>query len=471
MASEAQVSLPPLTARRWSVAQWHEQACEWQALLTRSQADPLFLSFEWLSSWWSCFGDSLGQSPEVLAFYRGTQLAGLAPLYRQRVLRNGFLPAQSMQMMGLAWRDPEPLISEYLDVIGAEADLAPLREACVRQLLEDPAWSEFVIGFTASGSEWRAAYQRCAGGERYYVRELDRSVAYQADLSCGFAPYLAGLEQSTRRSLWNLRHRLGGAGQVLLENVAQEGIGRAFQDLNRLHQLRCALAARGGDAREACRPQERHVDRRRGYCKTLIGAYVGRGLAAADVLLARLKREREPGAAFGILRAPHDAARHLPHEREAGRHEAEVRSAASERHTQGLALAADDVGAAPSDAAPLARRLVERERGGIHHRDHQNVVRMRPIGELIDLLQVAEEIRLLQHQRGGIRRTVRFERLERRQAAAAVVIHRLEFQALIARDRTRHASVRRVHGARQQDAPRSRRSVRAHGHEARLGQA
>jgi CelD/BcsL family acetyltransferase involved in cellulose biosynthesis len=238
MASEAQVSLPPLVARRWSVAQWHEQAGEWQALLARSPADPLFLSFEWLSSWWSCFGDSLGQSPEVLAFYRGTQLAGLAPLYRQRVLRNGFLPAQSVQMMGLAWRDPEPLISEYLDVIGAEADLAPLREACVRQLLEDPAWSEFVIGFTASGSEWRAAYQRCAGGERYYVRELDRSVAYQADLSCGFAPYLAGLEQSTRRSLWNLRHRLGGAGQVLLENVAQEGIGRAFQDLNRLHQLR-----------------------------------------------------------------------------------------------------------------------------------------------------------------------------------------------------------------------------------------
>ena len=240
MASEPQVpvTLTPLLARRWSVAQWHRHAAEWQDLMARSQADPLFLSFEWLSSWWSCFGDSLGQSPEVLAFYRGTQLAGLAPLYRQRVLRNGFLPAQSVQMMGLAWRDPEPLISEYLDVIGAEADLGLLREACVQQLLQDPAWSEFVIGFTASGTKWREAYQRCAGSDRHYVRELDRSVAYQAHLSDGFAVYLAGLEQSTRRSLWNLRHRVGGAGQVLLEGVPQEGIGRAFQDLNRLHQLR-----------------------------------------------------------------------------------------------------------------------------------------------------------------------------------------------------------------------------------------
>jgi CelD/BcsL family acetyltransferase involved in cellulose biosynthesis len=240
MASAAQMplTLQPLATRRWSVAEWHQHGPEWQALMARSAADPLFLSFEWLSSWWDCFGESLGQSPEVLAFYRGPQLAGLAPLYRQRVLRSGILPAHSVQMMGLAWRDPEPLISEYLDVIGEEADLPLLREACVRQLLQDPAWSEFVIGFTTRGTQWREAYQRCVGSERHYVRELDRSVAYQADLSCGFAAYLAGLEQSTRRSLWNLRHRLGGSGEVRLESVAQEDIARAFEDLNRLHRLR-----------------------------------------------------------------------------------------------------------------------------------------------------------------------------------------------------------------------------------------
>ena len=240
MAGGAQVSAAsaPLTARRWSVAEWHGNVGEWQALMARSEADPLFLSFEWLSSWWDCFGDSLGQSPEVLAFYRGAELAGLAPLYRQRVLRSGLLPARSVQMMGLAWRDPEPLISEYLDVIGAQADLPLLREACVRQMLADPAWSEFVIGFTATGTQWREAYQSCVAGERHYVRELDRSVAYQADLSGGFSAYLAGLEQSTRRSLWNLRHRLGGAGEVRVETVPEEGIAAAFQELNRLHQLR-----------------------------------------------------------------------------------------------------------------------------------------------------------------------------------------------------------------------------------------
>jgi CelD/BcsL family acetyltransferase involved in cellulose biosynthesis len=240
MASAPRVAIAtqPLTARHWSVADWHAHADEWQALLARSQSDPLFLSFEWLSIWWSCFGDSLGQSPQLLAFYRGPQLAGLAPLYRQSVLRSGVLPVHSVQMMGLAWRDPEPLISEYLDVIGEEADLTSLREACVRQLLAQGAWSEFVIGFTATGSQWREAFERCTAGTRHYARELDRSVAYQADLSAGFPAYLAGLEQSTRRSLWNLRHRLGSAGEVRLEAVAEEGIAGTFGDLNRLHQLR-----------------------------------------------------------------------------------------------------------------------------------------------------------------------------------------------------------------------------------------
>src|SRR5579862_8664563 len=148
MASEPQREMPaavaPFSVRPWSLTQWREHAPAWEALTARAATDPLFLSWEWLSSWWSAFGDSLGAAPDVVAFYRGAELAGLAPLYRQRVLRNGFLPAHSTQVMGLAWRDPEPLISEYLDVIGAQQDLPALREACVRYLLADPAWSEFV---------------------------------------------------------------------------------------------------------------------------------------------------------------------------------------------------------------------------------------------------------------------------------------------------------------------------------------
>ncbi|TLY96866.1 MAG: GNAT family N-acetyltransferase [Gammaproteobacteria bacterium] len=226
-----------LTLRRWGVDQWLGNAVAWKALLACSSADPLFLSWEWLTHWWQCYGGSLGRAPDILAFYRGEDLVGLAPLYHRLVMR-GVLLAHSVQVIGLSWRDSEPLISEYLDVIAAPQDLGAVRHACLRLLLDEPAWTELVIGYSAAGQQWRDAFARLAPARGHYVRELDRSVSYQADLAQGFGPYLRDLGQSTRRSLWNLRRRLTDQGAVSLEFVAAGEIDRGFSDLNRLHQLR-----------------------------------------------------------------------------------------------------------------------------------------------------------------------------------------------------------------------------------------
>ena len=227
-----------LTLRRWSVSEWLASEAAWQRLLARSNADILFLSWDWLTLWWQCFGDALSAVPDILAFYRGEELLGIAPLYRRRVVRSGFLPASSVQLMGLSWRDPGPLISEYLDVIAVTGEVDAVRHDCVRVLLQEPAWTECVIGFTAAGKQWHEAFARCDPARRQYVRNLDPLVSYQADLSRGFAAYLRGLSHSTRRSVWNLRRRLAVHGKVSFESVAPQEIASAFSDLNRLHQLR-----------------------------------------------------------------------------------------------------------------------------------------------------------------------------------------------------------------------------------------
>jgi hypothetical protein len=226
-----------LTVRRWTLEEWlgNETACN--NLLARSSADALFMSWEWLTHWWQCYGVTLARAPEILAFYRGDNLVGLAPLYRRLVIRGGLMLARSVQVMGLSWRDPEPLISVYLDVIAPAEDLGAVRQACLGVLLDEPAWTEVVIGLTAAGEQWRDAFTRGAPSRGHYVRELDRSVSYQADLAGGFGAYLKDLGQSTRRSVWNLRRRLD-AHKVSLESVAQGEIDGGFSDLNRLHDLR-----------------------------------------------------------------------------------------------------------------------------------------------------------------------------------------------------------------------------------------
>jgi CelD/BcsL family acetyltransferase involved in cellulose biosynthesis len=239
-----------LTLRRWSLAEWLESEAAWSRLLACSQADALFLSWDWLTLWWHSFAGELSAVPEILAFYRGSDLVGVAPLYRRRVVRRGVLPATSVQLIGVSWRDSGPLISEYLDVIAVAADTDIVRHACAQALLSERGWTEWVIGFTTAGRQWCEAFATLNLAQRRYVRDLDHLVSYQADLSRGFGPYLRSLGQSTRRSLWNLRRRLAQRGTVSFERLSSAEIDAGFSDLNRLHQLRWHRPAFSGASLE-----------------------------------------------------------------------------------------------------------------------------------------------------------------------------------------------------------------------------
>ncbi len=62
------------------------------------------------------------------------------------------------------------------------------------------------------------------------------------------------------------------------------------------------LLRRRRDCLQPCSAQQRHVDRGRGHQQTLVGADVRSRLAAANVLLARLQRQREALLAVEIDR-------------------------------------------------------------------------------------------------------------------------------------------------------------------------
>jgi CelD/BcsL family acetyltransferase involved in cellulose biosynthesis len=239
-----------LTLRRWSIADWLANESAWSNLLARSSADTLFLSWDWLTLWWHCFADTLAAVPEILAFYRGGDLVGVAPFYRRRVMRSGVLPATSVQLIGVSWRDPGRLISEYLDTVATTAEADAVRRACAGVLLSEQTWTEWVIGFTPASRQWCEVFAGSEAGQHRYVREVDPLVSYQADLSGGFDRYLRSLGQSTRRSVWNLRRRLARQGKVSFELLAPEEIDGGFSDLNRLHQLRWRQPAFAGSVLE-----------------------------------------------------------------------------------------------------------------------------------------------------------------------------------------------------------------------------
>jgi hypothetical protein len=221
--------------REWTYSEWLAREDQWAQLLSRSGQDPLFLSWEWMTTWWRVFGVRPTHSLCLLAAYRDDDLIGIAPLYRSTVNRRG-LRMHSMQFIGHSCEDNSIVSSEYLDVLAEPDHRDEVRTLFVEHLARLDSWSEFVISRSMHAEKWTAAFTAALPPSRSYERILDESRSHQADLSLGFENYRAKLGQSTRRSVWNLRRRVVEGGSF--EFVDEAHIEEAFADLNRLHLLR-----------------------------------------------------------------------------------------------------------------------------------------------------------------------------------------------------------------------------------------
>jgi len=237
---------PELAVREWSEAQWRAAEPQWNALLARSAQDPLFLSWQWMIAWWRHFGAGEGRALRICAAYRGDELLGIAPLYC-RAARRRMLPVRSLQFVGISWRDSDAVASPYLDFIAAAPDRPAVRAAILQHLAASDGWSELLVNNSSDPEAWERALGTTRIAPACYLRTIERSTSYQADLAGGFEAYLDWLGQSTRRSLWHLRRRLDAKGRVDIEQVAAADLDAGFGHLNRLHELRWGKPAFAAD--------------------------------------------------------------------------------------------------------------------------------------------------------------------------------------------------------------------------------
>src|SRR5690242_7838695 len=84
----------------------------WSELLRHCASDTVFLTWEWLTSWWSAYGIP-GELRILAAFDEGDVLRGLAPL-RCGTLQRYHQSAPALTLMGDGSND-----SDYLDFIVA----------------------------------------------------------------------------------------------------------------------------------------------------------------------------------------------------------------------------------------------------------------------------------------------------------------------------------------------------------------
>lgn len=232
---------------------------EWTELLTSSRSDSLFLTWEWLYSWWTHFGES--RRLFIVTVRSGSQLVAIAPLTSRRRWA-GPLSAPVLEFAGTGI-----VGSDYLDVI--------VRISCETEALE--ALTRFLAGTGVSmrlpridrASAVAKDLGRALTAEGWESVEVATEICPFIDLSAGsWDHYLSTLGASHR---YNFRRRL--------------------RNLNKEYDVRFRCAESHQDRREAFRHVVK-LHRQRWQCRGGSDAFDGPGVLAFHEDVSRLALER-----------------------------------------------------------------------------------------------------------------------------------------------------------------------------------
>jgi CelD/BcsL family acetyltransferase involved in cellulose biosynthesis len=202
--------------RRWTNEEFLGGRAAWQLLLARSGADPLFMSWDWLGTWWRHHGPALQAELCVLAVYSpGGELCGIAPFYGHRATHLGMLSARRLELLGNTWRDSRAVFSEYLDVIAAGDSRDTVCAALRDWLSANPEWDELVLCNLRDGSV--AAQLAGSLGDRTHVRIAESMTGWCIALSDSFESFVTRLSSNTRRKVVNQREKLAGASFEVIQ--------------------------------------------------------------------------------------------------------------------------------------------------------------------------------------------------------------------------------------------------------------
>jgi CelD/BcsL family acetyltransferase involved in cellulose biosynthesis len=212
-----------------STEEFAQLAPEWRELLASSGLENVFLTFEWMSTWWRHFGR--GGKLAVIAIRAGDKLVGIAPFYVK--LRFGLVRC-------LAFLADDHVGSDHLDLLAA-----PGREdavvAGVASMLQARRRAFDYIELAEVGKESLAA-SLCA---RFVAAgmtcdEASAAICPRTPLPSSFKEYLSrNLSQNVRHNFnrrWKILQEAGNAEFVELAEPASVETG--FSELLRLHSLR-----------------------------------------------------------------------------------------------------------------------------------------------------------------------------------------------------------------------------------------
>lgn len=228
-----------------SLERWQALAEEWDRLLRSTQGHTALQGFDFLSTWWACFGAD--RELWILAFYEASALVGIAPLQitERRILGKAYRALEFLAMT-------EDILRPTMLFPSADRErlLAALNDFLAEQR---GSWDAIELDELACSDPLIESMRRLASSSRCLYRETPFHPCPFLDLSSqSWASYIDGRSSKLRKNLRSGARRLAESGSVDLEIYRTPAdILRGFERFRELARRSWKHAAKIGIADDA----------------------------------------------------------------------------------------------------------------------------------------------------------------------------------------------------------------------------
>lgn len=219
----------------WDVVQFNKAQEEWSNLLEHSNSDKLFMSWEWLHSWWEIFANSDEYALQIFAAYNiDGDLVGLAPLFLLPAKSKKIIKTQRLQFIGNCWRGAVTMRTELQDFITDKSCSKDVIKSLLLHINTLSNWDEFVFSDLDKSSQTYQILMNDNLLDNAYYRYAEDCDSYSLSLDSSFDEYCKSLGKNTRLKFYNRRKLLDKEGRIkLIED--NNDIEKCFSILNELH--------------------------------------------------------------------------------------------------------------------------------------------------------------------------------------------------------------------------------------------
>lgn len=200
---ENRVKIIPITEQK----EFFGMEKEWNSLLRNSRSNTIFLTWEWLTAWWKSYSE--GKDLFILSVEKDGQIIGIAPFYRKKIPKLGFLQFRALALIGDGSND-----SDYLDWISRNGEEELVVRAITDFLIKKRAdWDLILINEIPEKSPHLTLLLKHFYQGRCYCEEVEVPCAY-VELPSDWEKYLKSLRPRMRTKIRSLIKRLEQGSEV-----------------------------------------------------------------------------------------------------------------------------------------------------------------------------------------------------------------------------------------------------------------